>query len=166
MGVCEVSAQGNIVLGDLEIRPLERSVLVKGHDVALTPAEFGIVMTLAEHPGWVYSADQLSCDSAQSDLSPESISVLVSRLRHRLAEAGLADAVETVRGFGYRFRSVPAPDVGYRVPDRAKCDLHEAAWQLQEALVEVEHAGSAAQQCAATRALDTARQAIRSIMAQ
>ena len=67
-------------------------------------AEFDIVMTLAEHPGWVFSADQLAGDPDQGDYSPESVSVLVSRARHKLNSAGCARVIETVRGLGYRLR--------------------------------------------------------------
>jgi DNA-binding response OmpR family regulator len=102
-----VGERETMVLGGLELRPLARAVLVNVQDVPLTTAEFDIVMMLAEHPGWVYSPEQLSGDPIDAELSPESVSVLVSRLRHKLSEAGLPDVVETVRGFGYRLR---APD--------------------------------------------------------
>jgi len=161
-----VSVQGSIAVGELEIRPHERGVLVRGQDVPLTSAEFDIVMMLAEHPGWVYSAEQLSGDPLEAEMSPESVSVLVSRLRHRLAEAGLPDVIETVRGFGYRLHA-PSPSGEDEPPaDAATCALRDAAWQLQETVVEVEHAGTPEQKCAATEALDAARRAIHSAMAE
>jgi len=160
-----VTTRDKIVVDDLEIRPLERVVLVKGHEVPLTSAEFDIVMLLAEHPGWVYSADQLSGDEVEGVVSPESVSVLVSRLRHRLAEAGLPDVVETVRGFGYRFRaSLPSDE--HPMTDKPTCDLRDAAWRLQETLIEVEHAGSADQKTAVAEMVDATRRAIRDKLAE
>ena len=94
----------SIEIGEVEVCPHEHSVLVRGHDVALTSREFDIVMALAEHPGWVFSADQLAGDPDQGDYSPESVSVLVSRARHKLTSAGAPDLIETVRGLGYRLR--------------------------------------------------------------
>ncbi len=165
VGVREVSEQDTVVVGGLEIRPLERVVLVDGHDVPLTTAEFDIVMMLVEHPGWVYSADQLSGDPVEGDLSPESVSVLVSRLRHKLSEAGLSDLIETVRGFGYRLRA-PSGASEERTGDATACELRDAAWQLQEAVIEVEHSGTPAQQRAAVDALEIARRIVYSALAE
>ena len=89
-------------VGDLEVRSREHVVLVRGGEVPLSSREFEIVRALAARPGWVLSPSQLAADSDESDYSPESVSVLVSRIRHKLAEAGAADMVETVRGYGYR----------------------------------------------------------------
>jgi len=161
-----VGERETMVVGGLEIRPLERAVLVNGQDVPLTTAEFDIVMMLAEHPGWVYSPEQLSGDPIDAELSPESVSVLVSRIRHRLAEAGLSDAVETVRGFGYRLHASSGSEAAGPIAERAVCELRDAAWQLQEAVIEVEHSGTPEQQCAATEALETARRTIFSAMAE
>ena len=73
--------------------------------VALSSKEFDIVVMLAEHPGWVVSADQLSREAEESGCSPEPMSALVCRLRQRLAEAGASEVVETVRGLRYWLRS-------------------------------------------------------------
>jgi len=98
-------------------------------------------------------------------VSPESVSVLVSRLRHRLAEAGLPDVVETVRGFGYRFRPSLHSDA-HPLADKPTCDLRDAAWLLQEALIEVEHSGSADQKTAVAETIDATRRAIRAKLAE
>lgn len=153
-------------MGDLEVRPHERVVLVQGHDVPLTSGEFDIVETLAEHPGWVYSAEQLCRGPESCDHSPESVSVLVSRLRHRLAEAGLPDAVETVRGFGYRLRAPAAPGGESSAVAAVSRELRDASWRLQQAVIEAEHSGTPEQQGAATAALETARHAIYSTLAE
>lgn len=162
-----MSPSGDVAACGLEVRPHEHLLLVRGRPVALTSREFEILTRLAEHPGWVFSANQLSGDSEDRDYSPESVSVHVSRLRHKLAVAGAADVVETVRGFGYRLRSVAAD--GDRVPQLSSGvgrTLRDALWQLHEAVLEVEHAGSDEQQSSAADALERARRAIYEILAK
>lgn len=146
-------------IGELEVRPHERTVVVHGVEVPLTSREFEIVMMLAEHPGWVFSADQLSSDSSQGERSPESVSVHVSRLRRKLAEAGAPDSIETVRGFGYRLCQ-DAEECGPYTPAGANRELRDALWQLTEAVFEMEYSGTREQQDAACETLDGARRTI------
>ena len=156
----------SICVGEIEVCPREHVVLVGGTEVALSSREFEIVMTLAEHPGWVFSASQLTGDSDECDYSPESVSVLVSRLRHKLAAAGVTDAVETVRGFGYRLH----PSLGQRDEASASLganrELRDAAWQLQEAVIEVEHSGSVEQQRDVVELLEETRRAVFASLAE
>lgn len=139
-------------------------MLVQGREVALTPREFEIVLMLAEHPGWVFSANQLSGDPEQGDHSPESVSVLVSRLRQKLSEAGASDVVETVRGFGYRLHA--ELETTEEAPREVSRELRDAAWQLQEAAIEVEHSGTPDQQRAAADVLDQARRDLYGCLAE
>ena len=156
----------NLTVGELQVRPHEHVVLVGGNTVPLSSKEFDIVMMLAEHPGWVFSADQLSGDPDEAGCSPESVSVLVYRLRQKLAEAGASDVVETVRGLGYRLRSSSAtgdetvPAVGTRR------ELRDACWQLQEAVIEVDHAGNSKQQHEVAVVLEQARRAVYTSLAE
>lgn len=147
-------------VGDLEVRSREHVVLVRGSEVPLSSREFEIVRALAEHPGWVFSPSQLAAESDETDYSPESVSVLVSRIRHKLTEAGADDVVETVRGVGYRMHSLAAHGDLPSEAARANRELRDAMWLLQEAAIEVEHAGSAEQQRAAAEALEHARRSI------
>ncbi len=156
----------NICVGELEVRPHERSVLVRGHLAPLSSTEFDILMMLAEHPGWVFSADQLSRDSDQNACSPESVSVLVYRLRQKLAEAGASDVVETVRGLGYRLRSSGEPEDESSIAAEARRGLRDACWQLHEAVLDVEHSGTPEQQRAVTELLDQTRRTAYSSLAE
>lgn len=160
-----MTLHGEISVGDLVIRSREHEVLVNSQEVPLTSREFDIVMMLAEHPGWVYSARQLAADTAEADHSPESVSVLVSRVRQKLAAAGASDVVETVRGVGYRIRSSQAAhlDPEEETSDR---ELRDALWRLEETVIEVEHAGTAEQRRAATEALEEARRAVYHCLAE
>lgn len=151
----------------LTVREPERAVLVQGHAIPLTPREFEIVARLADHPGWVISADQLAEESGDQVYSPESVTVHVSRLRRKLACAGAPEAIETIRGFGYRLRSSDPTGAAHEPADseRARA-LRDASWQLTEAVLEVEHSGSSAQLEAAREALGRARQSIYAVLAQ
>jgi len=155
-----VSSPDDIAASGLVVRPHEHVVMVQGRELDLTSREFEMVSKLVQHPGWVFSAEQLSTDNESTDYSPESVSVLMSRLRRKLERAGAPDVVETVRGVGYRLR-VPPRGSQEPVSDGTHCStLLEASWRLQEAVLEAERSGTAAQRQSAIDALDDARRAI------
>ena len=156
----------DICVGDLEVRAHEHAVVLHGQPVPLSSREFEIVRMLAEHPGWVFSAGQLSGDPEEGDYSPESVSVLVSRIRHKFAEAGTPDVVDTVRGVGYRLHSARAPHRESSEAVDASRELRDASWQLQEAVIEVEHSGSLEQRREAADVLEDSRRAVFAILAE
>ncbi len=123
-------------------------------------------MMLAEHAGWVFSADQLSGDPGVGDYSPESVSVLVSRLRHKLAEAGALDVVETVRGVGYRLRSSTESDDVPSATAGVNHELRDAGWRLQEAVFEAERCGTSEQLDNVAELLERARRAVYASLAE
>ena len=90
----------------LRIDYLQRRVVVESGDIALTPLEFRLLSALVRHVGQVLSHDQL-LEMVWHDaygISPEEVRTYVSYLRKKLRESGVgADAIETVRGFGYRY---------------------------------------------------------------
>ena len=88
----------------LELDPVRHRTLLDGKEIALRPMEFRLLALLLEHPGIVYSRDQIidALWGSSVYISPRTVDVHVRRLRQRLGEAG--DAVETVQGFGYRAR--------------------------------------------------------------
>lgn len=161
------SVVDEIAVCGLVVRPHEHVVLAQGNPVDLTSREFEILMKLAEHPGWVFSPEQLASEEGEADYSPESVSVLVSRMRQKLARGGSPDVVETVRGMGYRLR-VPLCDgedyVG--IGTGVLGALRDATWHLLAAVLEVDRAGSAAQQAAAVDALESARSSIYGVLAE
>jgi len=153
-----MSTANDTCAGELEVRPHERLVLVSGNPVPLSSKELAIFTMLAEHPGWVFSADQLAHDSDETGCSPDSVSVLVYRLRQKLAEAGVTDVVQTVRGLGYRMRPTAAETGDQSADgDGPGRELRDACWQLQEAVIDVEHSGSLDQQHAVAELLERAR---------
>lgn len=76
-----------------------------GQLVALTPGEARLLAALTSRRGRLLSRDALigQVRGEDADVYDRSIDLLVSRLRRKLADNGLADAIETVRGEGYRF---------------------------------------------------------------
>jgi DNA-binding response OmpR family regulator len=87
---------------------LERwTVFVAGRRVELSVAQLRLVAVLARRPGVVFSREQLleavwGADSL--DKEPQSIDVLVCRLRRKLGPQA-RHLIETVHSLGYRFSS-------------------------------------------------------------
>ena len=71
--------------------------------VVLTLTEFGIIRTLMQRPGKVYSRDDLMSSAYELSriVSDRTIDSHVRRVRKKFADIG-ADPVETVHGIGYK----------------------------------------------------------------
>jgi len=77
--------------------------------IDLTPREFELLACLMRHAGKVLSREQLLREAWAWEFLVETktVDTHVKRLRDKLEAAGVDPAlVETVRGYGYRFRSV------------------------------------------------------------
>lgn len=96
---------GQVRWGPLEMSLADRSCFVDGERVDLSAQEYHLLALLLEHPDRVFSRRTLE-DRLYADETPASnaIEVLVSRLRKKLAGAGLDRVVETIRGLGYVVR--------------------------------------------------------------
>jgi DNA-binding response OmpR family regulator len=90
----------------LEVDFEQRRVLVQGEPVLLTPLEFRLLGAFLHHPGQLLSREQL-LELAWGDASTRSgdeVKLYVGYLRRKLdAAAKAGSAIETVRGFGYRY---------------------------------------------------------------
>lgn len=81
-----------------------RRVEVDGRELALTPTEFRLLAFLMRNRNQVVSQLQLLEEVwGNADADPHQVRLYVSYLRRKLNEAGV-DPIETVRGFGYRYR--------------------------------------------------------------
>ncbi|WP_205699320.1 response regulator transcription factor [Conexibacter sp. SYSU D00693] len=83
-------------------------VEVLGHEVGLTPLEFRLLLTFVRHPGEVLTRERL-LDLVWGEgkgVGADQVKLYVGYLRRKItqATAGDADPIETVRGFGYRWR--------------------------------------------------------------
>jgi DNA-binding response OmpR family regulator len=85
----------------------QRAVKREGRDVQLTPLEFKLLATFVRHPNQVLSRDQL-LELVWDDpfgISPDQVKLYVGYLRRKLdPDAPDQAPIETVRGFGYRYR--------------------------------------------------------------
>lgn len=90
-----------IEIGLLAVDPATRVVRLDGATVDLSAQEYAMLMALVEHPGHVLSRRQLedSLYALEAGAASNVIEVYVSRLRRKLGR----DAIQTVRGVGYRW---------------------------------------------------------------
>lgn len=102
-----VGVRETIGLQDLEIDAAARTVTLAGTDVPFSRTEFDLLLTLARHPGIVFTRDRL----LERVWGPEFIGtervvdVNIQTLRRKLGDDPEAPRfIETVRGVGYRFR--------------------------------------------------------------
>jgi DNA-binding response OmpR family regulator len=83
----------------------QRAAAVGGREIALTPIEFRLLSAFVRHPNQVLAHDQL-LELVWGDpgsASRSQVKLYVGYLRRKLGPAG-AELIETVRGFGYRYR--------------------------------------------------------------
>lgn len=99
-----VSVGSNLAAGPISVDRSAHRVSVDGKEIELTATEYKLLLTLVERRGRVQTRPQLleTVWEAQPDIQTRTVDMHVQRLRSKLGEAG--DLIETVRGFGYRFR--------------------------------------------------------------
>ena len=90
--------------GSIVIDPARHEVSVNGKRVSLTSLEFKLLRTLMQRRGRVQTRDRLLNDvwGYESVIDTRTVDTHVRRLRKKLGK--VADAIESVRGFGYRLR--------------------------------------------------------------
>jgi DNA-binding response OmpR family regulator len=98
--------EGPLEFGRLRIDPVARQVFVAGEEVRLAQREFDVLLFLAQHPGKVFSRDELMRAvwrySFYTDAS--TVTVHIRRLRAKIeADPGAPGHLKTVWGLGYRF---------------------------------------------------------------
>jgi DNA-binding response OmpR family regulator len=82
-------------------------VVAAGNMVKLTPIELRLLAAFVHNPSQVLSRDQLlELVWGEEDLPPGRVKLYVGYLRRKFrAQAGTELPIETVRGFGYRYRA-------------------------------------------------------------
>jgi len=105
LGAPAVSAGSTLAAGPISIDRSAHRVTIGGQELTLTATEYKLLLTLIERRGRVQTRPQLleTVWEAQPDIQTRTVDMHVQRLRTKLGEAG--KLIETVRGFGYRFRS-------------------------------------------------------------
>ncbi|GAA1520418.1 response regulator transcription factor [Dactylosporangium maewongense] len=92
-----------LTVGELTLDPARRRVTSGGEEIVLTAREYALLEYLMRRPGQVVSKTELLDHvwDASIDTAPNAVEVYVGYLRRKLGR----DALETVRGAGYRLRS-------------------------------------------------------------
>lgn len=95
-----------INVNDLYIHPAKHEAMIKDKPLKLTAAEFRVLHLLASKPGWVLSRYKIIDEIKGEDYSvtDRSVDVLMVGLRKKLGKCG--HYIETVRGTGYKFKSL------------------------------------------------------------
>lgn len=96
--------------GSILLDPSSHSCRVGQHEVNLTATEFLLLSSLMRHTTQIHDRRQLvdRIWGTGSQISDRTLDSHVRNLRRKLAEAGCADAIETVHGVGMRMsRTIP-----------------------------------------------------------
>lgn len=97
-----------VTVGDISINGKSREVRVEGREIELTTTEFDLLRVLAEHPGWVFSREELLESVWGYNYLGESrlVDVHIANLRRKIGDDPAAPHfVRTVRGVGYKLQS-------------------------------------------------------------
>jgi DNA-binding response OmpR family regulator len=106
-----------LTTGPLELRPLERLVLIDGRGLALSAREVDLLEELLRHRGHVIEREALYREVWGLPLRPHdrSVDVYVHKLRAKLSGAAPQwDVIHTHFGVGYRLDPVRSP--GFHKP--------------------------------------------------
>ena len=96
-----------ITVGDIQIDRTTHRVQRAGGDIHLGPTEFRLLEYFAQHPGRVFSREQLLDGVWGSDVYVEArtVDVHIGRLRKALMSQGGDNPIRTVRSAGYSLRT-------------------------------------------------------------
>ena len=94
----------SLIVGDLEMDLMARTLTVCGQIVRLTRTEYAILKLLMENPGQVIARsvllDRISTDTP--DCTERSLKQHISNLRKKLQDINGIDYIETVWGIGFK----------------------------------------------------------------
>ena len=96
-----------IEVGDIQIDRSTHRVTRAGKDIHLGPTEFRLLEYFAQHPGRVFSREQLLDGVWGSDVYVEArtVDVHIGRLRKAMMSQGGDNPIRTVRSAGYSLRT-------------------------------------------------------------
>ena len=96
-----------ISIGDIQIDRTTHRVMRDDKDIHLGPTEFRLLEHFAQHPGRVFSREQLLDGVWGSDVYVEArtVDVHIGRLRKALMSQGGNNPIRTVRSAGYSLRT-------------------------------------------------------------
>jgi DNA-binding response OmpR family regulator len=85
---------------DIRLDTVNFTVSYRGKNVELSSREFALLEYMLRHKGMILTKDQIieHVWDYEADILPNTVEVYVRKLRNKLS----ADAITTIRGFGYR----------------------------------------------------------------
>lgn len=100
----------SVCFGNVTLKMPERSIVRKGHsDIALTSAEFDLLLLFLTHAGQPLTREEIAEKiGTKLDASSRTIDVRISRLRNRLGDHK-AILIQTIRNEGYILSSKVQP---------------------------------------------------------
>jgi two-component system OmpR family response regulator len=92
----------------LVIDKLKREALLDGESLSFSPMEFKILLSLAENEGSALSRDELLAAvwGDEGVVFDRTVDAFIAKIRKKLGP--FKDCLETVRGYGYRFKVEPS----------------------------------------------------------
>jgi DNA-binding response OmpR family regulator len=91
----------------IEMNVVKRRVYRDGKEIPLTLKEFGLLEYFMRHPDQVVNREDLLAHLWDFNYASFSnvVDVHIKNLRRKLGDSGAPDALETIRGVGYRLRT-------------------------------------------------------------
>ena len=91
----------------IEMNVVKRRVYREGKEIPLTLKEFGLLEYFMRHPDQVVNREDLLAHLWDFNYASFSnvVDVHIKNLRRKLGDSGAPDALETIRGVGYRLRT-------------------------------------------------------------
>ncbi|OXM85175.1 response regulator transcription factor [Paenibacillus rigui] len=102
----QMAAPAPLQFDTMRIDTAAHTVTIQQELIELTPREYKLLLTFANHPNQVLDRQQLLDLVWGGDYFGEDrvVDVTVKRLRHKLSEESGYWSIETVRGTGYKFK--------------------------------------------------------------
>jgi len=93
-------------VGDMELRRANYSARIGGRELFFAKKEFELLALLAANPGRVFTREELLrlLWGEMQVVTPRTVDVHVAKIRAKLRDR--AHLIETVKGVGYRFRTL------------------------------------------------------------
>jgi DNA-binding response OmpR family regulator len=100
----KASLPDRLTAGSLTLDLRSQTVQIQDREVDLTSQDRLLLSALMRNPARVFTREALLDHmGGGDDITPAAVEHAISRLRKKLALAGAANLIETVRGVGYRF---------------------------------------------------------------
>lgn len=96
--------QNALTLGNLSLDPVRKIVICGDKTSELQPREFAILDFLFRHPEEPFSSEAIveRVWPSESESSPDTVRVHITKIRSKLKEIGAPDRIVTLQGFGYK----------------------------------------------------------------